>query len=875
MEQQPTESASPLPDEGTCTHTPTPCAPDFSAGPAALPPSRASAPLPEVGLHSEPQKAAGWSASLQPDEIASTAGTGEASQEAGATSEAAATATTPSLLLSSMWPAQEGAHYQIVIQDRADDRWRHIFVGDVSEATRVARHHSQAGKEAYFAVAQYASEGDRRKANAAGAMGFWVDIDVGPSKAENGKGYLTLCQAEAALSSFTKSADLPAPTHVVHSGNGLHAYWVANRSIPRLQWREHSRQLKAIMNACGLRADPARTADIASVMRIPGTLNHKDPGNPKPVVLLHAATPLDADDVLQRIASAHARLCAPPQILAQVATSLQRVGPVSAPSVRELDPQALKAALARLGPDCDEPTWTLRRIAPLAAAARENPEHEDALRELARAWSRGDLWPVPSKAWGEPGGNGRTGEEIFDSVWDRFLKSSYDGDPTTLATIYHDAMEAGWIAPATGAPSALTHDPQRTHGCMQGPDTASPIEPATFPNPPRRRGNAPPTTIPNVQHLLAVHGITARYDVIKKRYLIGVPGHTGSPDNFDNTSMTEIFSLANLNGLSTGQLPAFVAAIADRNQFNPVAEWICSKPWDGADRLPAFYASLTEKDGFPRELKQALLHRWGISAVAAAFEPEGFRCRGVLTLQGDQGIGKTHWTRSLVPPPLTSEFVKLDHHLDGSDKDSVIGAITYWIVEIGELDSSFRKDVARLKGFLTRDKDEVRRPYAMAASAYQRRTVFCATVNDTNFLVDPTGNTRWWTIPLAGINAEHGIDMQQLFAQLYVDYQGGAKWWLTKEEEALLEQQNKEHRSVSAIEQRILDWLDANRSTDGSGKKMTASNFLTTIGIENPSNAQCKEAGRVLRERFGPPKRHDGRDRWHIPFDPDKALDSL
>lgn len=49
------------------------------------------------------------------------------------------------------------------------------------------------------------------------------------------------------------------------------------------------------------------------------------------------------------------------------------------------------------------------------------------------------------------------------------------------------------------------------------------------------------------------------------------------------------------------------------------------------------------------------------------------------------------------------------------------------------------------------------------------------------------------------INYEHGIDMQQLFAQLTVDFYKGEPWWLTREEEAQLETYNKERRSISVI----------------------------------------------------------------------------
>jgi hypothetical protein len=49
-----------------------------------------------------------------------------------------------------------------------------------------------------------------------------------------------------------------------------------------------------------------------------------------------------------------------------------------------------------------------------------------------------------SKKWHTPGGNGRTGEEVFDGVWYRFLTQRYEGTPVTLGTIYFDAKAAGW-----------------------------------------------------------------------------------------------------------------------------------------------------------------------------------------------------------------------------------------------------------------------------------------------------------------------------------------------------------------------------------------------------------------------------------------------
>lgn len=374
-------------------------------------------------------------------------------------------------------------------------------------------------------------------------------------------------------------------------------------------------------------------------------------------------------------------------------------------------------------------------------------------------------------------------------------------------------------------------------------------------------------TIANVRHLLRSYGITVRYNVITKKLLISVPGSRGTSDNFDNSAMTQLISLAALNSVSSSQLPSFVAVIGDRNQFNPVADWINSKPWDGVDRLDDICDTLTHREDFPKELKQQLLHRWLISAVAAVLKPSDFRARGVLTLQGSQSQGKTAWISALVPDEILREsVVKLDLHLDPSNKDSLLLAVSHWIVEIGELDGSFKKDIARLKGFLTGTSDKVRLPYARTASEYPRRTVFAATVNETEFLVDPTGNTRWWTIPVTQVNFNHGIDMQQVFAQMAVDFHRGEQWWLTKAEEERLESMNKEHRSVSVIRERVLQAIDLKRVNEEKLPAMSTIELMERAGIKSPTNAQCKECTGILREYLGGSKKINGIQKWRIPL---------
>jgi len=402
-------------------------------------------------------------------------------------------------------------------------------------------------------------------------------------------------------------------------------------------------------------------------------------------------------------------------------------------------------------------------------------------------------------------------------------------------------------------------------------DRFKPIEPRDFPNPPAYGARFPPTTISNVKFLLEKYDIKLGYNVIKKRLYHAFPGMTIAPDNADNVALTHIVSACMLNSLQSGLIPAYVDAIADSNRINPVKAWIESKAWDGQDRMQALQATLTVREDFPVSIRDLLMRKWFRSAVAAATVDTEFRCRGVLTLQGDQSIGKTAWIMSLVPPCMRADFLKVDHHLDAGNKDSILSAISHWIVEIGELDSSFKKDVARLKGFLTSTGDKVRRPYAKADSEYPRRTVFCATVNHSNFLVDTTGNSRWWTIPVIAIDFKHEIDMQQLFAQIAEEVKAGCEWWLNPEEEQLLAEQNKAHLAASVIRERLQDHLDEMRSAaeaEAEAKVMTKMmkpvEVLEMLGFEHPTNPQMKECAEVLRELLGESKRSNGANRWPI-----------
>ncbi len=215
------------------------------------------------------------------------------------------------LLLSALWRSP-GSCYQIGTLDKQQRaRFRNIPVSAVSEAGRLTFELSANGQDAYFACAGYKNASNRTAENAVGAWAFWLDIDCGEDKAAKGKGYRTVGEALKAVQKFCDVAGLPFPTHVVCSGGGLHVYWALDNCLEKVVWQEYAKKLKVIADEHGFLADPARTADIASVLRIPGTLNYKyDP--PRPVHLVYAAdTYIETAAMLAAIDAIHVQSSKP------------------------------------------------------------------------------------------------------------------------------------------------------------------------------------------------------------------------------------------------------------------------------------------------------------------------------------------------------------------------------------------------------------------------------------------------------------------------------------------------------------------------------------------------------------------------------------
>lgn len=130
--------------------------------------------------------------------------------------------------------------------------------------------------------------GGRKTANARQIDGAFIDIDahelIGDALDS------AVCQGLESIHSAIAAGDIPAPTMIVHSGRGIHIYYVYTDSIPYMLGR-HKPNIKGmishrmfvdalcariedVVDGTGISVDKA-CSDLSRYVRVPGTLNPK------------------------------------------------------------------------------------------------------------------------------------------------------------------------------------------------------------------------------------------------------------------------------------------------------------------------------------------------------------------------------------------------------------------------------------------------------------------------------------------------------------------------------------------------------------------------------------------------------------------------
>ena len=143
---------------------------------------------------------------------------------------------------------------------------KRVMEEDVNQLISHAMEMDQNGLDVYFGVLSR-----DRVGHVVGSVRYvWADLDD------------KIHGREAVLLAAGRTADI-----LVDSGNGIHAYWKLTRPIELTE--ENRRVVRNCLRVFQQKILPGcdNTSDLARLLRLPGTRNHKDAESPKGVRLLY------------------------------------------------------------------------------------------------------------------------------------------------------------------------------------------------------------------------------------------------------------------------------------------------------------------------------------------------------------------------------------------------------------------------------------------------------------------------------------------------------------------------------------------------------------------------------------------------------------
>lgn len=227
-----------------------------------------------------------------------------------------------------------------------------------------------------------------------------------------------------------------------------------------------------------------------------------------------------------------------------------------------------------------------------------------------------------------------------------------------------------------------------------------------------------------------------------------------------------------------------IETVSHDNTYHPIKEMIESKKWDGVPRVETLFVDYLGAED--NEYIWTITRKWLAGGVARIYKP-GTKFEIVPILQGNQGIGKSALSAKLGGAYFTDSLKGLGKNKD--DYQQLIGA---WIVEIAELASMRATEVELMKNYISAVEDKVRLPYERVPRYFKRTCIFIGTTNDSEYLIDLTGNRRFFPIPLTGTKKHNWTELteemvQQVWAEAYQIYKAGEELYLTPEMDAIAE----------------------------------------------------------------------------------------
>lgn len=369
-------------------------------------------------------------------------------------------------------------------------------------------------------------------------------------------------------------------------------------------------------------------------------------------------------------------------------------------------------------------------------------------------------------------------------------------------------------------------------------------------------------TANNVAWIVEALGLTLRFNIMDSR-----PEFVG--EDYDDAELCVIDTAQRLRIKAREVVRELIGAIAKKDPFHPMEDWLRSLPPASGDPIGDLIASVeTDNDLWP-----VYVENWLVQVVEGVC---GWRRTGpfslpyVLVLVGGQGVGKTEWFKR-----LGGEWLKAEaelHLSSSSGKDHQLDVLRRPMAELAELDGIFRKsDISHMKAFISREEDAIRAPYERRPVVRPRMTTFCGSVNEAEFLNDTTGSRRFWPVQVESIDWGFQVDYAGVWAEAYRLWEENPRFGLTASEDA--------QRAGTAVAKHTLHSAEAEkigefyrchhghpRYPDVAMNRTEILEMLYGRG-RSFSPKQVSDAGKILVSLIGKHRTIDGKQRaWLFPF---------
>lgn len=377
-------------------------------------------------------------------------------------------------------------------------------------------------------------------------------------------------------------------------------------------------------------------------------------------------------------------------------------------------------------------------------------------------------------------------------------------------------------------------------------------------------------TYANFAVLVKFYKLDLGFDVITKNITL-----FGELDQ--NIGIVEIKDLLARNNLPINRASEYYYKYAMEHKYNSFLRMIESSKWDGVDRLESFYATIRVKPEY-EELKRIYVLTWlkqliYTSCFSSLKKGSKNISRYLLVLQSQQEGGKSTWVKNLMPYELENRYVAVGATLKTDDDQHTLGIIKKLIVELGEIEKSFKhSDINAFKAFFGRTVDTMKVKWVTYPVDFERTTSFIASTNDYYFLKDDTGTTRFMVLPLDNeyrtedglaifCNGRHGIDMLQLYRQVF-ESEDWVNFELSVENKEIQKKINEEFTLKDTFED--LFYEEFTEEICATGELYNCTDILKRLGYSttNVNKKLRNDLASFLRKK-GFPCRKDG-PKWRL-----------